>query len=115
MKILVALMLTLAKGWFYSLGKIGDGTSPFWILLIITILCSLVSRSNVLAFTVGFLSFTALPLGVFWFYYVRGSLQLLDLNGWLASFAWAFLFGLIGPSAVKISKSVSASRFRTAK
>jgi len=114
MKILIALMVLLVQAWFYSLGTIGDGLFPLWIPLVVTALYALTSRSYLLAFLVGFLSFMTFPVGVFWFYYARGLIQLPDLRGSYAIIAWSSLFGLIGLSTVKISRSVSTRRFRTA-
>jgi len=103
-KVLIALGVTLTQVYLYSLGTIGDGPFPLWIPLIITMLYALFSRSYILAFIIGFLSTLTFPLGIFWFYYVRGSTQLPDLNGWLSLIAWSSLFGLIGLLTVKISK-----------
>lgn len=103
MKVLIALGVTLTQAYVYSLGKVGDGPFPLWIPLIITTLYALITRSYMLAFLVGFLSIMTFPLGVFWFYYLRGSIQLPDLNGWLNLIAWSSLFGLIGLLTVKIS------------
>jgi len=109
---LIALAVIFAQVWFHSLGRIGDGPFPFWVPLVATVFYALVSRSHKLAFMVGFLSFVTFPFGVFWSYYVRGSAQLPDSKGWLAVTAWSSLFGLIGLLTVKLSKSVSSSRFR---
>ncbi len=106
LKLVIGLMLVLLQVYSISLG-VGEEGLP-WISFVATVLYGLLCRSHILAFLVGFLSVMAFPAGVFWFYYVRGRIELPDPYGWLALTIYGCLFGLVGVVFARLSEILKA-------